>query len=115
MTSYRLRRDAFDRFRQRGSLQSFRLEQGSHSVDDLFSPSIRHRNSQCHRIVLRRRCLGGTNCCNDRLRQNVESADGAYPNASLLHERIMHERRNLGFNRRKDSGNFRLRPLEVLG
>ena len=65
--------------------------------------------------ILRRRCLGGTNCCNDRLGQDVESADSPYPNVSSLNEWIMREPRNLGFDRRKDSGNFRLRSLEVLG
>ena len=38
-----------------------------------------------------------------------------YPNVSLLNEWVMRERRNLGFNRRKDSGNFRLRSFKVFG
>jgi hypothetical protein len=38
-----------------------------------------------------------------------------YPNVSSLNEWIMREPRNLGFDRRKDSGNFRLGSLEVLG
>src|SRR5262245_48159817 len=44
-----------------------------------------------------------------------EATDGLYADAFLVHERIVGKRRNLGFDRRKDAGNFRLRSLEVLG
>src|SRR6516164_6549801 len=114
MASYSLWRDALDCIGQWRSFPSLRLEEATDSVGDLLAPSVPNCNRQCHQIVLCGRSLGRANRGNDRLWEELEATDGLYADAFVVHERIVSKRCNLGFDRRKDAGNFRLGSLEVL-
>src|SRR5262245_62048045 len=115
MASYSLGNDALEHIGQRRSLPRLHFDEATDSVGDLLPPSVPNCNRQCHQIVLRSRSLGRTNRGNDGLWQEIEATDGLYPDAFLVHEGIVSKRHDLGFNRRKDPGNLRLRSLEVLG
>src|SRR5262245_21167347 len=115
MASYSLGCDALDHIGQRRSFPRLHFDEAADSIGDLLPSSVPNCNRQCHQIVLRSRRLGRTNRHNDRLGKEVEATDRLYPDAFLMHEGIVSERSDFGFDHRKNSGNLRLSSLEVLG
>ncbi len=110
----RLLRDALDDRLEVLTLFGLLAEHRLHRVDDLLAPAVGDGDGQYHSAVGGGGLLGLTDRGDDRVREEIELADGADPHAEAVGPRMTGELDELGLDRLQNAGDLTRVPAEVL-
>src|SRR5207247_875616 len=110
----RLLRDALDDRLEVLPLLGLCLEHGVHRVDNLLAPAVGDGDRQHRPAVGCRGVLGLADRGDDRVREEIELADGADPHAEAVGPRMARELDELGLDRLQNAGDFTRVPAKVL-
>src|SRR2546430_6333007 len=85
-----------------------------HRVDDLLAPAVGDSDRQRHLAIGGGGLLGLTDRGDHRVRQEIELADGADPDAETADPRVTGELDELGLDARQDPDDFARIPAKVI-